>query len=198
MKRLVTTLSVLALAFFSFGATAAAASAVAPEDGSVLDLARPVFDAIMNGHYWMAAALAVVFLTAATRRYLPDGYGGRFVRSDVGGMLTAFLMAFGGAVANGLAAIGTDAMTAALALTGLKVGLGAIGGFIALHKLATALTGTKWWNAKAPAWLKAGVGFLLMLIGSSAAKKAEAAGDAAVKANPPAGATGSAGTPLEL
>ncbi len=85
------------------------------------------------------------------------------------------------------------AMSMAVMLAALKVGLGAVGGFVALHKLATALVATKWFQDHAPAWLKMGVGVILKLIGSSAIAKAEAAGQKAVDENPPKGATETAG-----
>lgn len=186
-------LSTLAVAFLAFGATAVAAGEVSPDDGSLLDLARPVMDAVMKGNYWLAAALGVILLTAATRKYLPDAYGGRLARSQWGGRATAFLYAFAGAIANAAAVDGTIfVMTGALAFTALKVGGAAIGGFMALHELAKWFTATKWYQAKMPAPLKALIAFVLGLIGSSTAAlaKAEKAGDDAVKANPPTGAEG--------
>ncbi len=189
MTKFLTALTALCLLAFAFAATAVAAGAVTPEDGSLLDLARPIFDAVMHGQWWLGAALAVVFVTAATRRYLPDAYGGKFARGDVGGLITAFLIAFGGALATTFAAPGA-VMSGAVLLVGLKVGLGAVGGFVALNQLAKALAGTEWFKTKAPAWLRTGLTFLLALIGSSAIAKAEKAGDAAVAANP---ATGGAG-----
>lgn len=183
--KILTFLSTLAVAFFSFGATATAANAVAPDDGSLLDLARPVLDAIVAGHGWLAAALAVVMIVAAVRRYLPDAYGGKFARSDVGGIVAAFAVAFAGAVATSLTA--GAAMSAGIALAAVKVALGAAGGYSILHKLAGALVATKWWAEHAPAWLKSVVALVLSLIGSSAISKAERAGQDAVEASPAKG-----------
>lgn len=195
-SKIVLYFSTLAVAFLSFGATSAAATAVAPDDGSLLDLARPVLDAVTHGNYWLAAALAVVVIVAAVRKHLPDAWGGKLLRSDVGGVASAFAVAFAGALATTIAA--GSAMSGGIALAALKVALGAAGGFAALHKLASALVATGWYQAKAPAWLKSVVALLLSLIGSSAIKKADAAGDAAVKASPAQGVAAVTGPASEI
>lgn len=187
MRTLSASLSFIMFVLAAFAGTALAATAAHPDDGSLLELAAPILEAVKNGHGWLAAACSVMFLTALARRKLPDRFGGKFARGDVGGMVTAFVFAYAGAVATAATAEGFAGMTSTLALAGLKVALAAIGGFVALHKLATALAATKWWNEKAPRWLRATVELVLKLVGSSAAQKAKAAGDAAVKAKPAAG-----------
>ena len=89
-------------------------------------------------------------------------------------------------------------MSTAMATAAFKIGLSAIGGFVAIHKLASWFAATTWFQTKAPAWLKTGLGLVLSLIGSNAIKKAETAGQKAVDANPPKGANGPAGAPLDL
>ncbi len=74
--------------------------------------------------------------------------------------------------------------------TATKIGAAAIGGFTALHKLIGWLMT---WD-KLPGWLKSILGVIAMVIGSSAVTKAEAAGDAAVAANPAPGM----GKPTEI
>lgn len=197
VKQSLAVISIFAIAFLSFGATAAAQNAVLPEDGALLDLARPVWDAIVHGNYFLAAALGVIFLTAAAKKHLPDAWGGRLVRSELGGMATAFVLAFAGALANTWAAPGA-AMTMAVLLAALKIGAFAVGGWMILHKVALVLVGTKFWQDKMPASVKALVAIILKLIGSSAIKKAEAAGQKAVDANPPTGLTGVVGEPTRL
>lgn len=187
MRTVIATLSFLAFVLVAFAGTALAASPLTPDDGSLLELAKPVLDAVKNGQGWLAAALAVMFLTALARRKLPDRFGGKFARGDFGGMVTAFVFAFAGAVATAATAEGFAGMTGALAFAGFKVAITAIGGFVALHKMATAFTATTWWKEKAPSWLRFAVELVLKLIGSSAADKAKAAGDAAVKAKPATG-----------
>ncbi len=176
--------------FFMTTIAFAAGSAVSPDDASPFELAKPVLEAVKDGKGWLAAALGVVFALAMTRRYVPkDSRVGRFVWSDVGGMLSAFLFAFAGALATSAASFGTggSGMSLGVALAALKVGTFAIGGFIALHKLATWFTATKWYQDKAPAWLKLGVAFALAFVGSTAVAKAEKAGADAVAAAPPKG-----------
>lgn len=198
MRNTIQTVAGAALAFvLCFTATAWAAGTVSPDDGSLLDLIKPVYEAIMHGNLWLAAALAVVLLTAATRRYLPDAWGGKYARGDVGGMLTAFLLSFAGAVATTMAAPGA-VMSGMVMLAALKIGGFAVGGFVALHKLATAFVASSWFQTKAPAWLRTVLGTLLALIGSSAIAKAEAAGNKAVDNTPAGGITSVVGVVKEV
>lgn len=176
----------------AFTATAFAAVAVDPDSAGIMQLLQPIIDAVKSGEFALAGAAGVIFLVAMSKKYLPDGWGGRFVRGDVGGMLTAFLYAAAASVGTALA-VPDVAWSAAIALAALKFGIGAIGGYVALHKLATWLISTSWWSAKAPAWLQAGLAFVLGLIGSPAVARAEAAGEAAVAADPPTGVAGVAG-----
>ena len=202
MRNLSQALSIIAfvvLTVVSLTATAFAADVAVPEDGSLRDLVQPVYDAIVAGNYWAAAALGVVLMTAAARKYLPDNYGGKFIRSDVGGMLTAFVMAFAGAVGTAFAAPGAT-MSLAILKPAFGVGVIAIGGFTAIHKLASWLVKTKFYQDKVPAWIKTPLSLLLALIGSSssAVAKAEKAGDKAVADKPAGGAEAVVGKPTEL
>lgn len=180
----------IALVTFVSMSVALAASGVAdPDNAGVYELLKPIFEAVAKGEFALSAALGVIAAMALTKRYLPDQFGGKFVRSDLGGMLSTFIYASAGSVAT---ALGTgDDVTSSTMRAALYIGLGAIGGFVAAHKLATALVATKWWNEKAPAPLKLVMSFVLALIGSRAAKKQQAdekaktEGDKAVKANPP-------------
>ncbi len=178
-------LAVVACLLFAFAGTGFASDATLGTDQqSLLDLAAPVFDAVKNGHGWLAAFLGVMLLVAAARKYTPETWKlGKLMRSDMGGIVLAFLFAFGGAGATVLAAPGA-AMSGAVALTAVKVALAAVGGFQVLHKLAQWLVATTWFQTKAPAWLKVVVGMLLGMFGSNAIKKAETAGAEAVAANP--------------
>lgn len=193
-----------ALAMFatllSFTGASMAAGVASPEDGSLLDYAKPLFDAVMHGQYWAGASLAVVFLCALARKYMPDPWK-HGLRGDITGAATAFGISAFGALATGLLALGTNSLTLGLALTALKVGFFAIGGYTVLHKAAQALTATKWWSTKAPGWLKLLVAFALRLFGSDAAsaqKEAEAAGDAAVRDNPAPATNPTLGEPTDV
>ncbi len=180
--------AIIALSFLlAFVATAAAAGAVTPEDGSLLDLARPVLEAILHGQWWLGASLALVFVCTAARKYGASRFP--FLGSGAGGALLVLLSSFGGAMATALTAAGTNAVTWALMLMAGKVALVAAGGYSLIKTLAVdPLLASKWYAEKAPAWLKAVMAMALWAFtkpsGESLAKKA---GDAAVAANPPTG-----------
>lgn len=200
-KALAAWLSVPVLMVLSFSAMAFASGATTTDEGSLLDMARPIFDAVMHGQWWLGAALALVFACAAIRKYLPDSWGGKFARSDFGGMLTAFGMSFGGAAATAFAAMGTAvsfAMVPGVAFMALKVAIFAVGGYKAIHELGKWVTSTAWYQTKAPAIVKTIVSFVLSMIGSSAIAKAEAAGKAAVEAKPAPGAASVVGEGTDL
>ncbi len=186
------TLAVLVSAFLAFTATAFAAGVATPADGSLLDLARPVFDAIMHGQWWLGASLALVLIVAAFRRYAP-GKAGAFAHSAVGAALLVLVGSFGGALATGIMAAGTSALTMALVWVSLKVAFGAAGGYSLLKPLIV------WVAAKAPAWMQPAFAMITwMFDGPTAIQTAETAGNAAVEAKPAAGADGTLGAPEEL
>lgn len=189
-------LAVIAL-LVSFTATtfaAGAAGAAAPAEGSVLDLAKPVMDAVMNGQGWIAAALALVFATSLARRCAP-GKAGELARGDLGGVVTAFLMSFGGAAATALAATG-GAPSLDVFKVAAGVAMAASGGYTVLKKFAVPLL--KAIQAKVPAWASPIVGMLIWVCERpDVIGKARAAGDAAVKAKPAPGVAGVTGAPKD-
>lgn len=195
VKSIVSYLSLAVLALVSFTATAFAAGAASPEDGSLLELAKPVYEAVMGHQWWLAASLALVFLCAAAKKYAP-GKLGDFLRTDHGGALLVLLMSFGGAVSTGLLAAGTGAMTLALAWAALKIALGAAGGYSLIRKLiVNPLLASTWYQEKAPAWFKSIMGLALWAFDKpTPIEKAEKAGSDAVAANPSTGA----GTPTDV
>ncbi len=91
------------LAFVTFGATSYAAGAVgqSASDGSLTTIARPVWDAIVHGQYWLAAALALVLVVAAARQYGSGAFP--FLKTAAGGALLALVGSFGAAMAGFLA-----------------------------------------------------------------------------------------------
>jgi ABC-type arginine transport system permease subunit len=167
-----------------FTGTALAADAVTAADPSMSELAKTIFEAVMHGQWWAAAAYGVILAMIGARKLMPASWT-TGVKGDIIGTATAFLMAFAGAVATVTMAPGAT-MTAAVALTALKVGIGAIGGYTAIHKLLGWLAA---WD-KMPAWAMSALRLLAMLIGSNAIKQAEAAGQAAVEAKPSTGLAG--------
>jgi len=195
-KKLFAFLSVVFMGLLAFSATAHASDAVASGDGSLVDLAKPVFDAIMHSQWWVAASLVLVLLVAGFKRYA-TGKASEFAHSDVGGSTLILLGAFGSAFATGLMATGTGAFSFAVAKTALKVAIGAAGGYSLLKKLLAPIL-TKL-SAKAPAWAKAPLTMLLWVLDTpSAATKAAAAGQKAVEAKPAEGVTAITGEPEDL
>lgn len=175
-------IALLVLIFLgTFTGTALAADAVAASDPSLSETAKAIFDAVMHSQWWVAASYGVILSMVAARKFMPDSWK-TGVKGDVIGTAVVFVLALAGSVAAVMAAPGA-AMTMAVALTALKVGVTAIGGYTVIHKAVGWLAG---WD-KMPAWATAGLRLLAMMVGSNAVKKAEAAGAAAVAADPPKG-----------
>lgn len=168
----------------AFTGTALAADAIAATDPSYSELAKAIFDAVMHSQWWAAAATGVVLACALARKYMPAGWK-TGTKGDIIGIATTFLMAFAGSLGMVLAAPGA-AMTGGVALTALKIGAAAIGGYTIIHKVVGWLTA---WG-KLPPWLMMVLAVLGKLVGSDAAQKAQAAGDAAIAADPPKGMAG--------
>ncbi len=177
-------MAVLILAFLAaFTGTALAADAV-PQDASLFDLAKPIFDAVMHSQWWAAAAMAVILACAAARKYMPASWKDG-TKGDIIGTSMAFVMAFAGAIATWAVAPGA-VMGVGVVATAAKIGFVAVGGYTLIHKVASWLVA---WG-KLPPWAVSILSMVTMLVGSNAVKKAEAAGDAAVAANPPTGMVG--------
>ena len=181
MKKIYTTMALTAITLVSFTAAALAAGAVVPADGSLIDLFKPIYEAMMGRHWWLGGSLTLVFCVAVFKKCAPAKWQ-EWSNGDVGGAVLVLVGSFGGALATGLLAIGTDAVTLALAWTALKVALGAAGGYSLIKKLLGPIA------AKAPLWMQPVLNVLLWMFNSSPAiVKAEEAGKAAVAAAPGAG-----------
>jgi hypothetical protein len=172
----------LVVAFLAgFTGTALAAEAADP---SAADTARLIFDAVTNSNWWAAAAYGVILAMIGARKVMPSSWKDG-VKGDIIGTASAFLLAFAGAIATWALAPGAT-MSAGVLLTAAKVGVFAIGGFTAVHKVVGWLAA---WGAL-PSWLVPLLKMLAALVGSNAVKKAEAAGVTAVAANPSTGMQG--------
>jgi hypothetical protein len=189
MKKLIAPISIalgfLGVLFTGFLVSANAASTVVPEDGNLLDLARPIFDEIMKGHFIAAAALALVLMVALVKRYAP-GKAGEFVHSDAGGSLTTLLMAFGGALAT--ATMGGASWTWGMLWTAGSLAVTAAGGYVLAKKLIVEPL-LRPLSKKAPAWMQPVFSMVMWLFDKKVAEQeaAKKAGDEAVAANPPTG-----------
>lgn len=180
----------LIVALISFAGTGVAFAAT--EDGGLLDLARPVFDAVMGGNYAYAAALALVFAVALARRYGSKRWP--WLGGDVGGSLLVLLGSFGGAVATAVA--GGAGLSLTVVWMACKVAAGASGGYTLIKRLAVPLLRSI--IQKLPKLAQKPFGLILWMFEGSAVAKAEKAGDAAVAANPASGVTGLTGTPRDV
>jgi len=185
MKKLTTAFLFAVLAYFSFVGVAVAQGVVGSEE-PLLDLAKPFYEAIMGGQFWLAAMFGLILATTAAKRYLP-GKAGKFVNGEYGQPATVLVLAFAGSAAAALTAVGPGAvLTGALAWAALKIAASAAGGYALLKTLLVPILVKL--EPKAPAWLKWIFPMLLWAFAKPTAKiAATAAGDAAVAANPPAG-----------
>lgn len=167
-----------------FAGTALAANAAAASDPSLSESARLIFDAVMHSQWWAAAAYGVILACIGARKLMPSSWK-EGVKGDVIGTALVFVLAFAGAIATWAVAPGAT-MTTAVAMTAVKIGAAAIGGYTAIHKLVGWMAS---WG-KLPPWAMSALRLLSFAVGSNAIAKAEAAGAAAVAAKPPTGMAG--------
>lgn len=175
-------------------ATAAAATGIEPEGGSLLDLLAPVFDAIKGGQYALACAVALVALVALVRKYLSDRVP--FLKSELGAALLLFAGSFGAALAAPLAT--GAALSGGLLWATLGIAVGAAGGWKLLKIAHNALQPL---IAKLPEWLQKLISaalFFLETPGDRERAAAEKAGKEAVEASPSNGIDGVVGKAREI
>ena len=187
------------MALLAFNGTALASDAVTGADGSWLDLARPVFDALSGGHYAYAGALLIIVIAALVKRYLGDKVA--WLHTDAGGSALALVTAAATATAAGLAAPGAT-LSLGLLKTSLAVGVGAAGGYAVLKNLIVDPILVPL-ETKAPAWAKLPLALITWVFdhgtsGQQAIAAATAAGTAAVAASPAPGAASVTGTPTDV
>lgn len=189
------TLQVVAVFLMAFTATAFASGVATGDEFNLLDMARPILDAAMAGHYLAAFAFALVLSMAALKKYAPEKYGIKtFVRSDVGGVMTTFGMSFFGAIATAtLATKGFAGLSLGLMKMAGGIGFLAIGGYVGIKKLVVPLL--KKYQSKFPAWTAPGFVLVYFLFDRpDPIAKAESAGEAAVAATPAPGAANPSNT----
>lgn len=182
-----------------FGGTAAASTGVA--ETGWLELAEPVYRAILAGQYWAAAAFALVLATAGARRLLAPRVP--FFRSDAGGTLLLVLGSFGGALGTAILAAGVTAPSLAMAKAALWIAFAAGGGYTAVKRLVLPVA--LWLEARLPWYLRPLASLLVRALGlvtspPSPALVAEAvqAGRDAVVISPSAGVDRVTGAPRDV
>lgn len=184
----------------SFKAVALAAGAVGVEDSSsVLDLAKPVFEAFSGGHYAYAAALLVILVVAALRRYASPKSA--FLQSAAGTSLMVLSASMATAMASALAAPGAT-VTWSLLESSALIGVGASGGFEVLKNLLIDPL-LRPLMFKLPAWAQP-IGSIILWVfdgtGADAAAlaKSDDAAKAAVAADPGKGVAAVLPPPTEI
>jgi hypothetical protein len=177
---------------------------VTTDDSSLIDLARPVYDAFVNHQYGLMIPLAIVLIVALLRR-LP-GKVGTFMHSDFGGTISA--LSIGGATAVGAAlAVPGAHVTFDILKAGFAAGVLAAGGYAVLKHVFVDPVLPKL-AALAPSWLQPILNLFISIFDHSTApkqpptaevvNKATTAGTAAVAANPGQGAAAVVGAPVEV
>lgn len=191
MKALKALIIAAVLGLGAFTATATVAQAAQENPESIVDIAKPVFDAVRDGNYPAAAALALVLLVAIVSRYAPWA----FFKSGHGKALLVLVGAFGGALGTGWLA--GAPVAAATFWAALKVAVSAAGGYSLFKSLLVPLLAR--FNSKLPVWLQPILALILAIFAKAdPEEKAKAAGDKAVAANPPSGVTGVIGEPKDV
>lgn len=151
MRRLLATLAVIGIMLayvpaFAQDAPAAPASSVAAPlpsldaDGGVATMAKWIWDHVVEGHWWPAAAALLIMAVWAMRKwgskYLP------WLATDKGGAMLALGTSMVGAVLN--AYLAGKALDMKAAMTALGVGFAAGGGWTMVRKIMG-------WSNAAPA-----------------------------------------------
>lgn len=201
MKKLVTPLILVAMLCITFTATSFAAGAAVPEDGSLLDLLTPIWDAFTGKHWWLAGAAALVAGVTLFKKYAPSGKARDFANSEEGAASLVLAGSFGAALVASLSGATAVPMSPALALDAFHVAAAAAGGYFLISMLVVKrLTNSKFYQDKAPSWLKAAVSlaFWAFQKKSPAIDTAKAAGEAAVAAKPATGAAGVVPPPTDV
>lgn len=187
-------LTFIFIAFVSFTTTAFAATGLEPENGSLIDLAKPVLDAIMGGQYVLAAALALILFVAVARKFGTKYFP--FLESELGVALLLLVSSFGTALATALVA--GSGFSAGLLWMALQVAIAAAGSW---KLVKIFLEYVRPWVEKGPAWLRYIFDMVVWIFekpGAKAIRKAEAAGKAAVSKKPGTGIDGVTGKPKNV
>lgn len=108
----------------------AAAETIKDVGEDPVGFAKDTYDAVKSGQWWLLASLIVVAITFVARKW-----GAKVIpwlKTDRGGTVLAFAVAFLGGLAHAVAAEGSPSWE--MLQTSLKVALGAVGGYTGLRK----------------------------------------------------------------
>lgn len=189
MKKIWSAVTFLLCFLLAFAGTALAAGAAAPEDGSILDMLRPVYESFAGGNYVLSGALALVLLVALVKRYVAPRVS--WMQSDIAAAGMTLLAAFGASLGASLGA--GNGITWAIVKTAAAVGAAAAGGYSLLKPFVV------WLASKAPAWAQPILSVIMWVFDKpTAVDVAKKDGDAAVAATPSSGADGVIGKSTEV
>lgn len=182
--------AVLAFVFLiALTGAAWAATVASPDDGNLIDLARPVFEAIVSGKPGVASGLALVFLAAVARRY--GGKRWAFLNTDAGGALLVLVGSFGGFLAAALT--GGASFSLSMVYKVIAMAVSAAGGYSLVKRLIIEPI-VRPLMKRAPAWMQPIFALIMWVFDKpDPVAEAVAAGDAAVAAKPPTGSAGVVG-----
>lgn len=180
----------------AFVGTAAAATGLEPDGGSLLDLFAPIIEAIKGGQY-----AAAVFAMLSALVVLGWRYGSKhwaWLGTGEGKAFLTLLFGFSSTVGAGLAA--GASLSGGLLWAALGTAVAMAGGYSLLKELLVPrlvwLQSREWM----PGWGKTAIDLALWFFARDRATiaKAEAAGAAAVEASPASGVEGLLGKPRDL
>jgi len=200
--KILVSLSILGCLFVGLAGTAFAANVAGADDGSLLTaILGQLWAALTGKQWWLACAAGLVAAVALIKKYTPEKYR-KYTDSDIGGAVLVLAGSFGAALVASLSGASAVPMSGALALDAIKLALTAAGGYSLIKKLLVdPLLASKWYNEKAPAWLKAILSVVTWVYnkpGEAIVAEAEKKGDEAVVAKPSTGADGAIGKTTDL
>lgn len=150
MKTLLSWLLVPFALVAAFAGVATAQTATVGEDTSLLELARPVLDAMLASNPGLAAALALVLIAALARRYGARAWP--WLATDAGGALIVLVGAFGGAAASTLYQGGAWSPT--MAWAAFKIAAATGGGYSLVKRLVVDPVLRPYVIARLPQWIR--------------------------------------------
>lgn len=175
--------SLACLAVCGHQVAAAATSLAVPDEASVLDLLRPVYDALTGGQYTYGTLLLIVAAVALTKRFVPLPW----LHTDTGGSVLVAIGTTAAALAVSAAIPGTQLSIGAVSAA-FKAGIMAAGGYVFIKNvIITPLL------PRLPAWLQKILTPILWVFdgsmkpGEVALKEAVAEGNKAILIKPSQG-----------
>lgn len=171
------------LALCGHRVAAAATSLAVPDDASVLDLLRPVYEALTGGQYAYGTLLLIVAAVALTKRFVPIDW----LHTDAGGSVLVAIGTTAAALAASVATPGAHVTLAGLS-SAFKAGLLAAGGYVFIKSvIITPLM------PRLPSWLQKVLTPILWVFDGTmkpaevALKESIDAGNKAIVIKPPQG-----------